>query len=109
MISILLIKSSLSREINRVFIDSRHTIRLQFDDQVDLNYFLMCAQDAKCFLFQVQSVLNDSSELADETRRDSKANITIPETPDASEEYVLSIFLVVLYKLIVLNNNQLPT
>nr|XP_049699257.1 condensin complex subunit 3 [Helicoverpa armigera] len=33
----------------------------------------------------VQSVLNDSSELA-ESRRDSKANVTIPETPDASEE-----------------------
>ncbi|CAH0595327.1 unnamed protein product [Chrysodeixis includens] len=34
----------------------------------------------------VQSVLNDSSELADESKRDSKANITIPETPDASED-----------------------
>ncbi|KAJ8711296.1 hypothetical protein PYW07_008538 [Mythimna separata] len=33
----------------------------------------------------VQSVLNDSDDQA-ETRRDSKANVTIPETPDASEE-----------------------
>ncbi|KAF9805815.1 hypothetical protein SFRURICE_009447 [Spodoptera frugiperda] len=33
----------------------------------------------------VQSILNDSSELAD-SRRSSRANVTIPETPDASEE-----------------------
>ncbi|XP_026754955.2 condensin complex subunit 3 [Galleria mellonella] len=32
----------------------------------------------------VQSLLNDSSELAD-SRRTSKGNVTIPETPDASE------------------------
>ncbi|KAJ8712953.1 hypothetical protein PYW08_008257 [Mythimna loreyi] len=33
----------------------------------------------------VQSVLNDSDDPS-QTRRESKANVTIPETPDASEE-----------------------
>ncbi|KAF9411293.1 hypothetical protein HW555_009858 [Spodoptera exigua] len=33
----------------------------------------------------VPSILNDSSELVD-SRRSSRANVTIPETPDASEE-----------------------
>ncbi|CAB3246204.1 unnamed protein product [Arctia plantaginis] len=54
--------------------------RSQFDDSDDTLLHTIVYE--KEF---VQEVLNDSSELID-SRRGSKANVTIPETPDGSEE-----------------------